>query len=467
MNTRESEIRVLLESQRRYFRGGATRPLESRRDALDRLDRAMRAHEDALTEAVRQDLGKNAFETYTTEIGLVYKEIRHARRHLRRWMRPRRVRTDLHNLPGWSRMYPDPYGVTLIIAPWNYPVQLLLSPLVGALAGGNTVVVKPSEMAPATALAIQAMLEEAFEKHALAVVQGDSGIASLLLEERWDKIFFTGSVPVGRIVMEKAARHLTPITLELGGKSPVIVDGTANLEYAARKIAWGKYLNAGQTCVAPDYLLVEDPRRADRLVQLLREALREFYGPAPLESTRYSRIVNERHFERLTTLLDADAGDEAAGRLLGGERDRTSCRIAPTILYPARPEDRLMEDEIFGPILPVIPVETLDQAFEAVLEKPKPLAAYLFSESRTNRKRFLAEVPCGGGGINTVVLQVASVHLPFGGVGPSGTGSYHGRASFDAFTHWKGILFQTGRLEVPIAYPGKTPALSLIRRILG
>lgn len=459
-------VQKLLATQRAHYRTGATRPLEARRAALSRLDQAIRTHEAALTEAVHHDLGKNEFETYTTEIGLVYKEIRHARRSLRRWMRPRRIPTDLHNLPGRSRMYPDPYGVTLIISPWNYPVQLLLSPLVGALAGGNTVVVKPSELAPATATAIQTMLESAFDRRTLAVVLGDAGVSSLLLDEQWDKIFFTGSVPVGRIVMEKAARHLTPVTLELGGKSPVIVDRTADLGYTARKIAWGKFLNAGQTCVAPDYLLVEGRERADRLVELLQETIRRFYGPSPLDSPAYSKIVNERHYTRLTTLLEAPRG-EGSARVLGGERDRATCRIAPTILYPARWDDALMEDEIFGPLLPVLPVDTLDEAFSRVLQKPKPLAAYLFSESRANRKRFLAEIPFGGGGINTVVLHVASAHLPFGGVGPSGMGTYHGKASFDAFTHWKGILSQSSKLEVPIADPGKTPSVSVVRKLLG
>jgi aldehyde dehydrogenase (NAD+) len=454
----DTDIRGLIERQRKHYRSGATRPAAARKVLLTTLENAIRRHEERLLKAVWDDLGKNAFDAYTTEIGLVYKEIRHARKKVVRWMRPRRVPTDLHNLPGSSRLYPDPYGVSLILAPWNYPVQLLLSPLVGALAGGNTVVLKPSELAPATAGALQAMLDESFDRDVLAVVQGDAGTASLLLDQPWDKIFFTGSVPVGRIVMEKAARYLTPLTLELGGKSPVLVDSTANLEYAARKITWGKFLNAGQTCVAPDYLLVEGRERADRLVELLEENIHLFYGPEPLESNEYSRIINERHFQRLSTLLKPP--------LRGGASHEASCRIAPAIVYPAEPDHPAMVDEIFGPILPVISVETLDEAFTAVLERPKPLAAYLFSESRANRRRFLQEIPCGGGAINTVVLQVASTHLPFGGVGPSGMGTYHGRASFDAFTHWKGFLTQSSRLETPIAYPGRKPKLSLIRRFL-
>lgn len=454
----DTDIDNLLDRQRKHFRSGATRSAGARRTLLTVLEHAIRRHEEQLLTAVWEDLGKNAFDAYTTEIGLVYKEIRHARKNVARWMRPRRVPTDLHNLPGSSRLYPDPYGVALILAPWNYPVQLLLSPLVAALAGGNTVVLKPSELAPATARALQVMLEESFDRDVLAVVQGDAGTASLLLDRPWDKIFFTGSVPVGRIVMEKAARHLTPLTLELGGKSPVIVDATADLEYTARKVTWGKYLNAGQTCVAPDYLLVEDRRRADRLVELLEENIHAFYGPSPLASTEYSRIINERHFHRLSELLKPP--------LRGGECDRKACRIAPAIVYPATVDHPSMAEEIFGPILPVIPVETLDEAFETVVERPKPLAAYLFSESRANRRRFLEEIPCGGGAINTVVLQVASTRLPFGGVGPSGTGSYHGKAGFEAFTHWKGFLTQSSRLETRIAYPGRKPNLALIRRIL-
>ncbi|TVQ98134.1 MAG: aldehyde dehydrogenase family protein [Spirochaetaceae bacterium] len=455
-------IAGLLQRQRTTFHSGATRSVAARRALLDLLDAAIRRHEAALFAALKQDLGKSDFEAYTTEVGLVYKEIKHARKRLARWSRPRRARTDLHNLPGSSRLYPEPYGVCLIIAPWNYPVQLLLSPLVGAIAAGNTAVVKPSEVAAATAAALQAMFDDCFDPALVAAVCGDAEFTSRLLDEPCDKIFFTGSVPVGRIVMEKAARRLTPVTLELGGKSPVIVDHSANLGYTARKIVWGKYLNAGQTCVAPDYLLVEGADRAAELVALMRTTITEFYGTDPLAAEEGSRIINGRHFQRLTAMLgDGDTS------ILGGRRDAARCRIEPTIIFPADPAHPSMTDEIFGPILPVIPRDSFDDCIAFARERPKPLAAYLFSESRANRARFLSEVSCGGGGINSVVLHVASTHLPFGGVGPSGLGSYHGKASFDAFTHWKGFLQQSSRFELKIAYPGREPSVSAVRKLMG
>ena len=454
-------VSELLQQQRDTVHSGVTRSVAARRALLDRLDAAIRRHEAALFAALKEDLGKSEFEAYTSEVGLVYKEIKHARKRLARWSRPRRVRTDLHNWPGSSRLYPEPYGVCLIIAPWNYPVQLLLSPLVGAIAAGNTAVVKPSEVSAATASALQAMFDDCFEPAKVASVCGDAEFTSRLLDEPWDKIFFTGSVPVGRIVMEKAARRLTPVTLELGGKSPVIVDRSANLGYTARKIVWGKYLNAGQTCVAPDYLLVEGADRAAELVALMRATITDFYGADPLAAEEGSRIINERHFQRLNAMLR----DEAP--IFGGRSDPARCRIEPTIIFPAGPAHPAMEDEIFGPILPVIPRDSFGDCIAFARERPKPLSAYLFSESRENRARFLSEVSCGGGGINTVVLQVASTHLPFGGVGPSGLGSYHGKASFDAFTHWKGFLQQSSRFELKIAYPGREPSVSAVRKLMG
>ncbi len=459
-NTHTSHILDILAKQKTYYRSGVTHPLEVRRANLKALHQAITQFEPKLVEAVGKDLNKNSFEAYTTEIGLVYKEIRHAIKNLPRWMKPKKYTTDLHNLPGASRMYPEPYGVSLIIAPWNYPIQLMLSPLVGALAGGNTAVLKPSELAPATAGVMQEMIDQWFEPEAVAMVQGDAEVSTFLLEQQWDKIFFTGSVPVGKIVMEKAAKHLTPLTLELGGKSPVIVDDTADLDYTARKIVWGKFLNCGQTCVAPDYVLVVGRERADRFVELLEKYLGEFYGESPMESPHYTKIINDRHFMRLSGLL------EGTQPVIGGQKNQEQCRIAPTVFYPVDLDHPVMADEIFGPLLPILPVDSLDRAFDIVLDKPKPLAAYLFTTSRRNEKRFIREIPAGGGCINNVVMHVASSSLPFGGVGPSGMGEYHGRASFDAFTHWKGMLKQSRIMEMKMAYPGKAPSLKVIRKIL-
>jgi aldehyde dehydrogenase (NAD+) len=461
-DTREpalEELAALRERQRGFFRSGATREAEFRRGALLLLRSAIVKEEEALLEALAADLGKSTTEAYSNEIGLVYSEIRHAVRHLSAWMKPRKVRPEFHLMPGSARILPEPYGTVLIIAPWNYPMQLLFSPLVGAIAAGNTAILKPSELAPCTAGVIQRIIESSFEPEYLAVVQGGPQVASGLIDLNLDYLFFTGSVPVGKKIMEAASRHLTPLTLELGGKSPAIVHASANLATAARRIAFGKFNNAGQTCVAPDYVLV-DRRVEPEFSAQLKTAIREFYGDDPASSGRYGKIVSPRHFDRLLSFL-------GEGSILsGGRHDRDRLYLEPTVLADIGWNSRIMQDEIFGPILPVIAYDSLEDALDRVHSLPKPLALYVFARDRPTIRHITTRIPFGGGGVNTTLFHVASHRLPFGGVGPSGMGSYHGKASFDTFTHEKSLLHQSAFLDPGIAYPHRVPDLSLLRRIL-
>ena len=457
-NTAE-ELASLRELQRGFFRSGATREAEFRRGALLLLRGAIAKEEESLLEALAADLGKSPAEAYSNEIGLVYTEIRHAVRHLRSWMKPRRIMPELHLMPGSARILREPYGTVLIIAPWNYPMQLLFSPLVGAIAAGNTAILKPSELAPRTAEVIQRIIESCFESEYLAVVQGGPQVVSSLIDRDLDYLFFTGSIPVGKKIMEAASRHLTPLTLELGGKSPAIVHASANLATAARRIAFGKFNNAGQTCVAPDYVLVDRNVEAEFTAQL-KNAIREFYGEEPASSGRYGRIVSPRHFDRLVSFL-------ADGEIIsGGRHDRERLYFEPTILSGTDWNSQVMQDEIFGPILPVIAFDNLEDALDRVHSLPKPLALYVFARDSSTIQHITTRVPFGGGGVNTTLFHVASRRLPFGGIGPSGMGSYHGKASFDTFTHEKSLLHQSAIFDPGIAYPHKVPDISLLRRIL-
>ena len=441
-----------IQRQRDFFRTGATRPLAFRRAQLERLAAALEQHEAALLEALRADLGKSAFHGYSSELGLVQAEIRHALRHLRRWAAPSRRRTPWFVAParGWVRA--EPFGVALILGPWNYPVQLLLTPLVNAIAAGNCAVVKPSELAPRTAEAIVAMMRDCFEEPFVAVATGGADVAEALLRERFDKIFFTGSTRVGRIVMAAAAKHLTPVTLELGGKCPAIVCADAAVELAARRIAWGKFLNAGQTCVAPDFVLVQrDVREA--FVAALGKSLREFYGGDARASADYGRIVNARHFERLVGYLrDGKVAQ-------GGANDASERFIAPTILTDVSPDAPVMQEEIFGPILPLLEFASLDEALALLRDRPTPLALYLFTADRATETRVLAEARSGGACVNDVVSHMLGTGLPFGGLGESGLGASHGRAGFEAFSHQRAVLRRATWLDLPFRYP--PPKLSL------
>ena len=448
MPTQEA-IQALLGRQRAYFAGGGTLPVPARIRALERLEQALLAHEEDLYQALRADLGKSRTESYLCEVGLTLSELRYVRRHVKAWSRRRPALPSLAQLPGRCFLQPEPYGVVLILSPWNYPVLLTLEPLIGALAAGNCAVVKPSAYSPNTSAVLSALIEEALPQEHAAVIQGGRQENQALLGQKFDYIFFTGSVSVGREVMAQAATHLTPVTLELGGKSPCIVDGTADLALAARRIVFGKFLNCGQTCVAPDYLLVQREKKDALLAQIAREIVR-MYGEHPLESPDYGKIINEKHFRRLLGLLDSDK------LVLGGERDPAALRIAPTILDNVTGEDPVMQEEIFGPILPVLPVDSLEEAIAFVRERPRPLALYLFTSSREAERRVFSQLSFGGGCVNDTILHLASSHLPFGGVGDSGMGAYHGKYSFLTFSHEKGILKTSTRLDVPLRYPPHT-----------
>lgn len=443
--------------QRGFFQTGATRPLEFRREQLRKLERAIESREAQIGEALHADLRKSPHEAFATEIGLVLSELRHAARHLATWMKPQRRRTPLMAWPGRSFIQPEPYGVALIIGPWNYPLQLLLSPLVGALAAGNCAVLKPSELAPRTAAVVDEIIRGTFAAELVTVVQGEREVAEALLRARFDTLFFTGSTPVGRAVMAAAAKHLTPVTLELGGKSPCIVCADAPLETTARRIAWGKFMNAGQTCVAPDFVLV-DRRVRDGLIAAIGQALREFYGENPQRSPDYSRIVNRRHFDRLLAYV---AGGHIAH---GGQHDVNDLYLAPTILTGVAWDEPVMQEEIFGPVLPVLEFDKLDEALAMLRGRPTPLALYLFTQDHAAQERVLAETRSGGVCLNDVVVHMVGKEMPFGGLGESGMGAYHGRASFDCFSHRRAVLRRSFAFDAKLRYPPPHISLASLRR---
>ncbi|MEU9472111.1 aldehyde dehydrogenase family protein [Streptomyces avermitilis] len=419
---------------RATFRTGRTKPVEWRTDQLDRLREMLTAHGADLAAALHADLGKSSTEAYRTEIDFTVREIDHTLSHLGTWLRPESAPVPPHlgdDATAWTQY--DPLGVVLVIAPWNYPVQLLLTPMIGALAAGNAVVVKPSELAPATSDVLARLLPQYLDTDAVAVVEGGIPETTALLAERFDHIFYTGNGVVGRIVMRAAAEHLTPVTLELGGKSPVFVDRDADLAVVADRLARGKFLNAGQTCVAPDYVLT-DPETGRALETELARAVSSLYGTEPETSGEYGRIVNERHFDRLSGLLDS-------GRVVtGGGSDRTAKYIAPTVLADVDPESPVMQEEIFGPILPIVTVPGLDEAIDFINDRDKPLALYVFTASGTTRRRIAAETSSGGLGYGLPLAHLTVSDLPFGGVGESGMGNYHGRYSIETFSHRKAVL---------------------------
>lgn len=451
-------ISDLVTRQRRFFDTGATRPLSFRLDMLKRLRKALLENEALFNEALKSDLNKSMMESYMSEIGMVLEEIRFHIKHLPRWIKDRKVRTPLAQFHAKSFISPEPHGVTLIIAPWNYPLQLCLLPLVGAISGGNTAVVKPSAYAPATSAAIFKVLGDAFSAEYIAVVEGGRAENNALLEEAFDYIFFTGSVAVGKVVMEKASRHLTPVTLELGGKSPVIVDETADILLSARRIAFGKVLNAGQTCVAPDYLLIQESVKG-AFIEAYETALQSFFPT--LDYSDMSVIVNERHYARLKGLL----ADQSI--IVGGQTDDEKRFIAPTLLDEVSPESPIMREEIFGPILPILSYSSLDEAISFVRERPKPLALYLFTRRASAEQRMLDECSFGGGCINDTIIHLATSRMPFGGVGHSGMGSYHGKRSFESFTHQRSIVKKSTWLDLPMRYhPYSKRKMKMIRRFM-
>ncbi|WP_267634431.1 aldehyde dehydrogenase family protein [Frigidibacter sp. RF13] len=437
--------------------------LRERRAALTALFGALGRHRDRLLAAMKADYAKNETEATLWEILPVQTEIAHARRHLRRWMRPRVALPSLTMLGTSARLRPEAKGVALIIAPWNFPVLLALGPLVSAIAAGNSVILKPSELTPATSAALKAMLVEALPDDLVAVAEGGPEVAEALLDLPFDHIFFTGSIAVGRIVMERAARHLTPVTLELGGKSPVLIGPGADLAKTARWIAWGRFANTGQTCVAPDHVFVPRAEEAELLAALKAE-LGRLYGSDPALSPDYGRIVNARHFGRLAGLID-DAVAQGATLAHGGAREGDQNYIAPTLLTGTTPAMRISDEEIFGPILPVIPYDDPAQAIGQINARPKPLALYVFGRDRAFIRRVKAETTSGGLGVNLTVVQFVHPNLPFGGIGASGLGAGHGRAGFETFSHLKPVL--TNHLStLPLVFPPYSGRVRALTRLL-
>ena len=454
-----NEIRNVLTAQQQFFKSGLTKNLDFRLENLNRLKKGIIQNETAIGEALKKDLSKSSYESYLTEVGVVLNEIRLASRRLKSWARPRRVKTPFQLWVASSRIYCEPYGRALIIAPWNYPFLLSISPLIGSIAAGNCNVLKPSEYAPSTAAIITEIMASNFDSRYLAVIEGDGHTGEALLKERFDYIFFTGSVTIGKIVMSAAAKYLTPVTLELGGKNPCIVDQDVNLDPTARRIVFGKFINAGQTCIAPDYLLVHRSNKL-KLLQLIRKYLDRFYGEDPRKSPDFARIINQRHFDRLRALLEK--GDV----IIGGQSDPQDLYIAPTVISNLSWDDPVMQDEIFGPILPVLEFEDLSEVISSLNSRPKPLALYVFSKRPENYQKVIDEVSFGSGCINDTVVQFANPHLPFGGVGSSGMGGYHGKASFDNFSHQKSILKKSFTFDPPLRYPPYKNKLSILKKIL-
>ena len=441
----ENEIRLLVEKQRDYFRTGATLNASFRINALKRLRDSIQKNEAEITDALRKDLGKSAHESYMCEIGMTLSEISYMIRHIRSFSRERRVRTPLAQFHSRSFVKPSPYGVVLIMSPWNYPFMLSLEPLVDALAAGNTAIIKPSAYSPATSTVISKIIEECFiEEHVKAVTGGRSENTALL-NQHFDYIFFTGSQSVGKIVMEKAAMQLTPVTLELGGKSPCIVDETANLKLAAKRIVFGKYLNCGQTCVAPDYIYC-DSRVRDELVEEIRKQIRRQYGKQPLKNKKYGKIINEKHFDRINGLIDHTKV------VCGGKSDADTNKIEPTVMTDVTFQDAVMQEEIFGPVMPILTYDSIDEAIEKINSMAHPLALYLFSSNKENQKKVTSRCEFGGGCINDTIIHLATSEMSFGGFGESGMGSYHGKEGFRTFSHYKSIVDKKTWLDLPMRY---------------
>jgi aldehyde dehydrogenase (NAD+) len=448
------EIPDLVESLRQSFNSGRTKTIDWRLSQLDGLLSFLKERQGEILEALQSDLGKPRFEALIGEVVGVEMDILHVKKHLRRWMRPEKKGLPLIVWPGKSAIHKDPLGVVLIISPWNYPLQLCLGPLVGALAAGNAAVVKPSEVSPATSALLAHHLPNYLDPTCVKVVQGAVPETTRLLEQRFDHILYTGNGTVARIVMKAAAEHLTPVTLELGGKSPVIVDSSADLELTARRLVWGKFFNCGQTCIAPDYVLAEASIH-DELLKRMAATVKSFWGKDPKEHSEYGRIVNKRHFGRLMGLLDG-GGDVVCG----GYGDESQCFLAPTILSNVSPDSSVMQAEIFGPILPVLSVEGTNEAVEFINARPKPLALYLFSESKQIHHNVLESTSSGGAVVNHCLIHNLVSELPFGGVGESGMGAYHGKASFDTFTHRKSVVEKPLAWDAFVLYPPYTKRLA-------
>ena len=441
----EQEIKDILQQQNHFFSSGKTIQAEFRLKQLESLKEAMIRHEADLAAALKADLGKSRMESYMCEIGLTLSELTWMQKHLRSLMRSKRVSTPVAQFAAKSFRSPSPYGTVLIMSPWNYPVLLTLDPLIDAIAAGNTAVVKPSAYAPCTFDVMKTMIEECFPAHYVAVVDGGRAENQALLQQRFDMIFFTGGKTVGREVLRHAAEYLTPVTLELGGKSPCIVDSTAKIRLAAKRIVFGKYLNCGQTCVAPDYILCHHSVR-QKLVAAIRHEIQIQFGESPLLNPDYGKIINAKHFQRLSELLDPEK------IVCGGNTDAATLRIEPTVMADVTWEDAVMEEEFFGPLLPILTYYTLEEVIRTVESHPHPLALYFFSEDKTAQKKLLRSCRFGGGCINDTVIHLATSSMPFGGIGESGMGSYHGKTGFESFSHFRSIVDKKTWMDLPIRY---------------
>lgn len=456
----QEKVNKILNKHKKYFDMGKTRNIEFRLLQLDKLKKSIIKYENEIVDALNKDLGKSSFEAYTTEVGILLDSIGYAAKHLRKWARVKRVKTPITLFGSKSYIYHEPYGTVLIIGPFNYPFQLIFEPLLGAIAAGNCAVIKPSSFTPNVSSIVSKIVNETFEEEYVSVIEGNREVTTALINSPFDYIFFTGSVEVGKVVMEAAAKNLVPVTLELGGKSPCIVDKSANLEIAAERITWGKFLNVGQTCVAPDYLLVHKDVK-DKLIELIKNNIGVFYGENPGESSDYGRIINKKHAQRLADLIDEDKV------IFGGECSLDELYISPTIIDGVTWDDRIMGEEIFGPILPVLEYENIADAIKMINKHPKPLALYVFTGDRNVEQRFINSCSFGGGCINDAITHLATPHLPFGGVGNSGMGSYHGEASFKTFSHSKSVLKKSTIIDMKFLYPPyDNKKNKLIRRVL-
>lgn len=446
--------------QEMFLRSGITLDVNFRIRQLKRLKEAIKAHDVLIYDALKKDLNKPVFESYVTELGSVYSEIDYMIKHVKDWAKPKRVPTSLAHFYSKSHIYQEPYGRVLIIAPWNFPIQLSFVPLVGAMAAGNCVVLKPSELAPYTARVIQQIIESVFAREYVAVEQGDGKVSQQLLKEGVDYCFFTGSTQVGKAIMETASQTLTPVTLELGGKSPVIVAKDTNIKHAAQRIVWGKFTNAGQTCIAPDYLLVDEVIRDD-LISAIIEVIEEYYTKKPLENSDYSKMINKRHFKRVKKLMKNQSV------IYGGGSNKEMLTIEPTLVLEPELDTELMQEEIFGPILPILTYREVSQAVEFIRSKDKPLALYLFTQDKALKEYIIKNLSFGGAAINDTLIHQSNYNLPFGGVGASGMGQYHGKYSLETFSHPKSVIEKTDLFDIKLRYPPyKDWALKFIKKIM-
>lgn len=459
-STEKNTVKEIVSSQRDFFMTHTTKDINYRIAYLNKLKESILRYESQLLKALQKDLGKSKTEAYMCEIGLTLAELSYQIKHIRKWSKGKKYKTDMVNMIGKNFSVREPYGVVLVMSPWNYPFMLSMEPLIGAVAAGNCCVLKPSAYAPETSKIMAEVICEAFPPEYVTVVEGGRAENAALLEQRFDYIFFTGGVEVGKLVMKKAAEHLTPVTLELGGKSPCIIEKTANLKLAARRVAFGKYLNCGQTCVAPDYVLVDEDIR-EEFVRLLTAEIQKMYLEDAFGNQDYGKIINQKHFERLKGLICQEKV------VYGGRSKEETLQIEPTVMVDVTEADAIMQEEIFGPILPILTYQTIEEAKSFITTREKPLALYLFTEDKAIERQFLQEVSFGGGCVNDTVVHIATSEMGFGGVGASGMGSYHGRKSFETFSHEKCIHKKSTGFDMPFRYqPYGEENTSLMKKLL-